>query len=86
MPSQNFDIIGFDPRGISNTRPLITCFPNRIEAAVYSLEDSAHGFIGSSDTSFDNIWASKRAVADGCSKRMAEQVCSNIYKSISFAR
>ncbi|KAK0838667.1 hypothetical protein LTR03_011845 [Friedmanniomyces endolithicus] len=68
-----FDIISFDPRGVNASRPLLTCFPDRIEAAIYSLEEEAHGYIGTSDTSFDNLWASKRAVADGCSKRMADE-------------
>ncbi|KAK3068675.1 hypothetical protein LTR53_013562 [Teratosphaeriaceae sp. CCFEE 6253] len=70
---KHFDVIGFDPRGINNTEPLMICFPDRIEAAIYSLEEEAHGYIGTSDTSFDNLWASKRAVAEGCSKRMAEE-------------
>jgi len=69
-----FDIISFDPRGVNASRPLLTCFPDRIEAAIYNLEEEAHGYIGTSDTSFDNLWASKRAVADGCSKRMADEV------------
>ncbi|KAK5727750.1 hypothetical protein LTR17_012512 [Elasticomyces elasticus] len=68
-----FDIIGFDPRGVNNSRPLMTCFPNRIEAAVYGLEEEAYGYIGTSDTSFDNLWASKRAVAEGCSERTAKE-------------
>ncbi|KAK5114140.1 hypothetical protein LTR62_002710 [Meristemomyces frigidus] len=71
--AKHYDIIGFDPRGVSNTRPLLTCFPDRIEAAVYGIEEEAHGYMGSSDKAFDNAWASKRAVADGCSKRAAEE-------------
>jgi len=73
---QYFDIIGFDPRGVNNTRPLLTCFPNHLEAAVAALEEDAHGMIGTSDTSFDNLWASKRAMAEGCSRRTAEEVGS----------
>ena len=30
--------------------------------------------LGTSDTSFDNLWAGKRALAEGCSKRAAEEV------------
>ena len=75
--AQHYDIIGFDPRGINNTRPLMTCFPNHLDAAVAAIEDSAHGMMDTSDVAFDILWASKRAVADGCSKRLAEQVCKN---------
>ncbi|KAK4540432.1 hypothetical protein LTR36_009178 [Oleoguttula mirabilis] len=71
--AKHFDIISFDPRGVNNTRPMLTCFPNHLEAAAYSLVEQAYGMIDSSDTSFDNLWAGKRAVAEGCSKRAAEE-------------
>lgn len=71
--AKHFDIIGFDPRGVNNTRPMLTCFPNYLEAAADIIETEAHGYIGSSDTSFDYLWASKRAMAEGCSKRAAEE-------------
>ena len=71
---QNFDVIGFDPRGVNNSRPLLTCFPNHLESAIYNLEEDAHGMIDTSDTSFDDLWASKRALAEGCSKRAMDEV------------
>jgi len=43
---QHFDIIGFDPRGVNNTRPMLTCFPNYLEAAADAIETEAHGYIG----------------------------------------
>ncbi|RMX88077.1 hypothetical protein D0869_01892 [Hortaea werneckii] len=66
-----FDIIGFDPRGINNSRPVLNCFPNHLEAAASTIEENAHGMIGTSDTSFDYLWASKRALTEGCTKHMA---------------
>ncbi|KAK5175454.1 uncharacterized protein LTR77_000593 [Saxophila tyrrhenica] len=68
-----FDIIGFDPRGVNNTRPLFTCFPDHLAAAAWALEEDANGFMDTSDIAFDNVWASKRAMAEGCSKRWAEE-------------
>lgn len=74
MMFQYFDIIGLDPRGINNTRPLILCYPDRLAGAAAKIESSAHGYIGTSDTAFDNLWASKRAVAESCSKRAIDDV------------
>jgi len=80
MSLQYFDIIGFDPRGINASRPLLTCFPNHLEAAAHSIDEDAHGMIGTSDTSFDYLWASKRAVVEGCSRRAAEEVRCHVLK------
>ncbi|KAH9838837.1 TAP-like protein [Teratosphaeria destructans] len=71
--ARNFDIIGFDPRGVNNTTPFLSCAPNHLEAARQAIEEDAHGFIDSSDTAFDYIWARKRAWADDCSRRAAAQ-------------
>ena len=53
---------------------MLTCFPNHLDAAAWSIETNALGMIGASDISFDNLWASQRALAEGCSKRTAEEV------------
>ncbi|KAF2767835.1 hypothetical protein EJ03DRAFT_328854 [Teratosphaeria nubilosa] len=71
--ARNFDIIGFDPRGVNNTRPQLFCAPNHLEAARQAIEEDAHGFIDSSDTAFNYLWARKRAWADDCSRRAASQ-------------
>ncbi|GAB1739660.1 hypothetical protein NU219Hw_g4605t2 [Hortaea werneckii] len=81
-----FDIIGFDPRGINNSRPVLNCFPNHLEAAASTIEGNAHGMIGTSDTSFDYVWASKRAMAEGCSKRQAEESIAKHMATASVAR
>lgn len=52
----------------------MTCFPDQHAAAAWDIQSAAHGYIGSSDTSFDYNWASKRALARGCSARLAEEV------------
>lgn len=73
---KHFDIIGFDPRGVNNTRPLIACYPDRLAAGAAKIENEAHGYIGSSDVSFNNMWASKRAEAESCSQRAIDDVSS----------
>ena len=72
---QNFDIIGFDPRGINNTRPLLACFPDHLAAAAHAIEESAYGWPDTSSVAFDNLWAMKRAFSEGCSERAAKEVC-----------
>jgi len=52
------------------------CFPDSVAAAVWQIEQHSFGYIGTSETSFDNVWASRRAMAEGCSKRLAEEVRS----------
>ncbi|KAK6430388.1 hypothetical protein LTR95_013460 [Oleoguttula sp. CCFEE 5521] len=70
---KHFDVYGFDPRGVNNTTPTIICQPDSIAAGKWEIETNAYGYIGTSDTSFDNVWASRRALAEGCSKGYAEQ-------------
>ncbi|KAI7682811.1 hypothetical protein KC319_g806, partial [Hortaea werneckii] len=81
-----FDIIGFDPRGINNSRPVLNCFPNHLESAATTIEENAHGMIGTSDTSFHYLWASKRAMAEGCSKRVTEEGIAKHMSTASVAR
>ena len=70
--ARNFDIIGFDPRGVNNTTPWFSCFSNDIERAFWDAQIEASGVLGSSDAAFDVQWAKQRALADSCSKRAVE--------------
>ncbi|KAK4628571.1 uncharacterized protein CLAFUR5_04612 [Fulvia fulva] len=67
--AKNFDIIGFDPRAINNTRPILSCFPDHTTAAAHNIAEETYGWFNTSNIAFDNLWASKRAVAEGCSRR-----------------
>ncbi|OQO10087.1 hypothetical protein B0A48_04443 [Cryoendolithus antarcticus] len=51
---KHFDVYGFDPRGVNNTTPTIICQPDSIAAGKWQIETNAYGYIGTSDTSFDN--------------------------------
>ncbi|KAK3722014.1 hypothetical protein LTR37_002830 [Vermiconidia calcicola] len=83
---KHFDIFGFDPRGVNNSRPILTCFRNRLDAAAWSIAEDAHGMIDTSDNSCDNLWASKRALAEGCSKKAAEEGIAKYMATASVAR
>lgn len=79
LSAKNFDIISFDPRGVNNTRPIVSCFPDRLGATVWDLEKYAEGFIGDTTAAFDNLWARYQGFAAGCSERYDDQVCGHAY-------
>lgn len=81
-----FDVIGFDPRGVSNTSPTFRCFPNFIEQWNYMRELSAYGLPGSSDTAFTNLWTSTRTLADSCSRRAIQAGIGEHMSTTSVAR
>ncbi|KAK5062512.1 hypothetical protein LTR84_004585 [Exophiala bonariae] len=64
-----FDIIGFDPRGINRSTPILSCFQDNFARQVWTLQSEAEGILGSSDGSLRLAWRRARALADGCSSR-----------------
>lgn len=61
------DIIGFDPRGISQTTPGIACFPDSLSREAWNMQNEALGLLGSSEDSFMRNWYRSKALAEGCS-------------------
>lgn len=70
--AKNFDIFGFDPRGVNNTEPFFACQPNALERALFDLENEAIGLLDTSEASFDAHWTRQRIVAESCSKRIID--------------
>ncbi|GAB7356483.1 hypothetical protein MBLNU459_g7244t2 [Dothideomycetes sp. NU459] len=70
--AKHFDIISFDPRGVNNTRPFLSCFPDTVALTTYDIETAASGVFGSSDMAYKLNWARARAMAEGCSRRAIE--------------
>ncbi|KAG9672194.1 hypothetical protein KCU99_g2542, partial [Aureobasidium melanogenum] len=79
-----FDVISFDPRGVSYTSPTYHCFPSFIEEMNYNYEPS--GPPNSSDTAFTSFWTSVRTLADSCSKRAIEAGIGEHMSTTSVAR
>ena len=73
IPLKYFDIIGIDPRGVNNTTPRLSCFPTPGSRDVWTLQSSAEGMIGSSNTAFYNLWARAEALGRGCSAKFKER-------------
>lgn len=61
------DIIGFDPRGVSQTTPGIQCFPDSLSRDSWEMQNEALGLLGSSEDSFLRNWYRSKALAEGCS-------------------
>ena len=63
-----YDVLGMDPRGINNTTPRISCFPDMLSRDVWNLQSRTEGIIGTSENSLENLWARANALGEGCSK------------------
>ncbi|KAL4972940.1 TAP-like protein-domain-containing protein [Aspergillus desertorum] len=66
-----FDIIGFDPRGVNNTTPGFSCFPNLFSQKNWELQAEADGMLGSSADSFMRNWQRAIALNTGCSRAIS---------------
>ncbi|KAL2410845.1 hypothetical protein ABEF95_010793 [Exophiala dermatitidis] len=62
-----FDIVGFDPRGVNNSTPILTCFPDNFARQTWDLQVQAEGLLGSSEGSLRTAWRRARAYTEGCS-------------------
>ena len=63
-----YDVLGMDPRGINNTTPRISCFPDMLSRDVWKVQSRAEGIIGTSKNSLENLWARASALGEGCSE------------------
>ncbi|KAL1970730.1 hypothetical protein VTN77DRAFT_4374 [Rasamsonia byssochlamydoides] len=72
--SKYFDIIGFDPRGVNNTTPRFSCFPDMFSRRNWELQQEADGMLGSSEDSLMRNWQRNRALAEGCSEQISAKI------------
>ncbi|KAI9829951.1 MAG: hypothetical protein M1819_005923 [Sarea resinae] len=63
-----FDILSWDPRGVNNTTPSLSCFPDSYSRSIWQHQVEADGVLGSSESSFVVSYARAKANAEGCSK------------------
>jgi pimeloyl-ACP methyl ester carboxylesterase len=62
-----FDIISWDPRGVNNTTPHISCFPSSFSRDFWNYQTEAEGFDTNSSAAISNMWARSKALAARCS-------------------
>ncbi|THC97963.1 hypothetical protein EYZ11_002533 [Aspergillus tanneri] len=70
-PGLYFDIIGFDPRGVNNTTPGLSCFPDIFSQQKWELQAEADGMLSSSRDSLMRNWQRTKALNKGCSSRLS---------------
>ena len=70
-PPKYYDVLSVDPRGVNNTTPRYSCFPNAASRDIWSLQSDAQGMIGSSSHALDNVFERSKSLGEGCSKRAA---------------
>ncbi|PYI01095.1 hypothetical protein BO78DRAFT_473545 [Aspergillus sclerotiicarbonarius CBS 121057] len=61
-----FDIVSFDPRGVGNTLPPLTCFPDLLSNYLWNEAVQAEGVVDSSDRASDHLWSRMQALATAC--------------------
>ncbi|KAF1986796.1 hypothetical protein K402DRAFT_393421 [Aulographum hederae CBS 113979] len=66
-----FDVIGFDPRGVNNTTPSASCFPDDFTRQAWMLQAEAQGVLKNNDT-FAMFYARSKAVADSCTTILSD--------------
>lgn len=66
-----YDIIGFDPRGVNNTTPSPSCFPDDMSRQFWQVAREATGSLAGNAT-FPLVWSRNKALAESCSKKMSE--------------
>lgn len=65
-----FDIIGFDPRGVNHSTPILSCFPDNFARQTWDMQVQAEGMLGSSGMSLRTGWRRANAFSQGCSRRL----------------
>ena len=67
-----FDIIGFDPRGVNNTTPGVSCFPDEFSRLNWDLQQEAEGMLGSGSDSLTRNWQRSLAFSQSCSDMISK--------------
>ncbi|EXJ91001.1 hypothetical protein A1O1_04108 [Capronia coronata CBS 617.96] len=78
-----FDIIGFDPRGVNNSTPILACFPDNVARQTWNLQVEAEGLLGSSEGSLRTAWRRARAWSEGCSGRLESENGTNFLEHVN---
>jgi pimeloyl-ACP methyl ester carboxylesterase len=66
-----FDLIGWDPRGIGQTRPMANCFPDDVALMAWTQRSSAHK-TPISNESFVDVWTHQTSLAHSCTWRLGD--------------
>jgi pimeloyl-ACP methyl ester carboxylesterase len=67
-----YDIIGFDPRGVENSTPSSSCFPDDVSVGAWDLQATAQGYPHSNE-SFVASWSRHISLGRSCTWRMGDE-------------
>ena len=84
--SRFYDILGFDPRGVNNTTPTMSCFSNAPSFRRWKTQLQAFGLPGSSNTSFMQAWAANSALSETCSRVYSSSSLGQHINTVPVAR
>ena len=63
-----FDLVSFDPRGINNTTPALSCFPDMVSRQSWEATEQAIGYsMNDSESAFQQSWSQRYALGASCS-------------------
>ena len=68
-----YDLVSFDPRGIGNTLPAVSCFTSREDSLAFS-RSLGNSVIGQSNESFIISDAQYRLLSDSCVDNAADLI------------
>ena len=66
-----YDILGFDPRGVNNTTPKVSCFPDLFSQLTWNLQKAAQGEAITSE-SFHAVFNRLQGLAVTCSNKISQ--------------
>lgn len=79
-----FDILGFDPRGIGATTPRASCFESESQEKLWAIQDGP--LLNTSDTSIPLARSRQRVLSDLCHRAMGTDVKDNMDGTIGNLR
>jgi len=62
-----YDLISFDPRGVGETKPAVTCVANQQLAHSWQVRVMEEGVFESSDAAMGRLWSMSVAMGQSCS-------------------
>lgn len=68
-----YDLVSFDPRGVGNTLPAVSCFTSKEDSLAFS-RSGGDSIIGQSNESFIVSDAQHRLLSDSCADNAAELI------------
>jgi pimeloyl-ACP methyl ester carboxylesterase len=77
-----YDVIGFDPRGVNNTTPGISCFPDDGARQFWAVQSQAQGLLSDNRT-FPYVFGRTQALSESCSALVGNEEKHDIGKFVS---